>query len=142
MRIKSYHLEGGLDRIYSEPIFICLPCLVGLRNSPRQRSAGKADGPAAEGGFLSAQARSFGDLAAEADRKLFRAVVIDPRHVLSRLLPEVKSTSYNLRPWAHCFVLPTKDTRNFIPRMLYDKILLQVMPLHECDCRFKVCVYN
>src|SRR6218665_278692 len=101
---------------------ICLPCLVGLHNSPRQRSAGKADGPAAEGGFLPAQDPSFGDLAAEADRKLFRAVVTDPRHVLSRLLPEVKSTSYNLRPRAHCFVLPTKDTRNFIPRMLYEKI--------------------
>src|SRR6218665_691817 len=52
----------------------------------------------------------------------FRAVVNDPCHVLSRLLPEVKSTSYNLWPRAHCFVLPTKDTRNFIPRMLYEKI--------------------
>ena len=48
-----------------------------MDHSPRQRSAGKADGPA--------QDRSFGDLAAEADRKLFRAVVTDPRHVLSRL---------------------------------------------------------
>ena len=46
-----------------------------------------------KGGFLPAQAWSFGDLAVEADRKLFRAVVTDPRHVLSRLLPEVKSTS-------------------------------------------------
>src|SRR6218665_1865044 len=64
-------------------------------NSPRQRSAGKADGPAAEVFFLPDQVRAFGDLAAEADRKLFRAVVTDPRHVLSRLLPEVKSTSYN-----------------------------------------------
>src|SRR6218665_2657646 len=73
-------------------------------------------------GFLPVQDRSFSDLAAEADRKLFRAVETDPRHVLSRLLPEVKSTSYNLRPRAHCFVLPTKDTRNFIPRMLYEKI--------------------
>src|SRR6218665_3507017 len=91
---------------------ICLPCMVGLYTSPRQRSAGKADGPLRRGGFLPAQHRSFGDLAAEADRKLFRAVVTDPRHVLSRLLPEVKSTSYNLRPRAHCFVLPTKDTRN------------------------------
>ena len=69
-------------------------------------------------GFLPAKARSFGDLAAEADRKLFRAVVTDPRHVLSRprLLPQVKST------WAHCFVLPTKDTRNFIPHMHYEEI--------------------
>src|SRR6218665_865612 len=107
-------------------IAICLPCLVGLHNSPRQRSAGKADRPAAEGGFLPAQDRSFGDLAVEADRKLFRAVVTDPRHVLSRLLPEVKSTSYNLRPRAHCFVLPTKDTRNFIPRMLYEKIYCKI----------------
>src|SRR6218665_1957772 len=74
-------------------------------------------------GFLQAQARSyFGDLAAEADRKLFRDVVTDPRHALSRILPEVKSTNYNLRPRAHCFVLLTKDTHNFIPRMLYEKI--------------------
>src|SRR6218665_2397492 len=45
--------------------------------------------------------------------KYIRHILLtDPRHVLSRLLPEVKSTSYNLRPRAHCFVLPTKDTRN------------------------------
>src|SRR6218665_2654984 len=56
--------------------------------------------------FLPAQDRSFGDLTAEADRKLFRAVVTVPRHVLSRLLPEVKSTSYNLRPRAHCMLRP------------------------------------
>ena len=61
-------------------------------------------------------------LAAESDKRLFRAVITDPCHVLSRPLPEVESTSYNLRPRAHCFDLPTKDTRNFIPRMLYEKI--------------------
>src|SRR6218665_2003309 len=90
--------------------------IAGLLSHPRM------GGPAAEGGFLLAQVRSFGDLAAEADRRLLRAVVADPGHVLSRLLPEVKSTSYNLGPRAHCFVLPPKDTRNFIPRMLYEKI--------------------
>jgi len=95
---------------------------VGLHNSPRQRSVGKADWPAAEGDFLPAQVWSFGDLAVEADRRLFRAVVTDPRHVLSRLLPEVKYTSYNLLPRAHCFVLPPKDTHNFILCMLYEKI--------------------
>jgi len=59
---------------------------------------GRLIGRLQRGGFLPAQVRSFGDLAAEADRRLFRAAVIDPHHVLSRLLCEVKSTSYNLRP--------------------------------------------
>src|SRR6218665_194330 len=31
-----------------------------------------------------------------------------------------EAAEFGLR--AHCFVLPTKDTRNFIPRMLYEKI--------------------
>src|SRR6218665_3133206 len=99
--------------------YICTRPKIVERNDDRlERLMGRLR----RGGFLPAQAWSFGDLAAEADRKLFRAVVTDPHHVLSRLLPEVKSTSYNLRPRAHCFVLPTKDTRNFIPRMLYEKI--------------------
>src|SRR6218665_120447 len=73
LRISRHHrdtpvyLSGPIDHPGINAI--CLPCLVGLHNSPRQRSAGKADGPAAEGGFLPAQDRSFGDLAAEADRK-------------------------------------------------------------------------
>src|SRR6218665_2275905 len=42
---------GQSDKERWSPSLNCLPCLVGLHNSPRQRSAGKADGPAAEGGF-------------------------------------------------------------------------------------------
>jgi len=33
---------------------------------------------------------------------------IEPGRVLGRLIPEVKSNGYNLRPWAHLFVLPPK----------------------------------
>src|SRR6218665_1524193 len=42
----------------------------------------------------------------------------------------------------HCFILPPKDTRKFIPRMLGEKILLQVMLLHERYCCFKDSVCN
>src|SRR6218665_2079808 len=68
-------------------------------------------------------------------------VVTDLRHVLSRLLQEIKSTSYSLQPRAHCFVLPPNfgDQMIFaiiiIPRMLYEKtsILTRLTPgkLHE-----------
>jgi len=37
-------------------------------------------------------------------------------------LPAIKTTNYNLRPMAHGFTLPEKDTCNFIPRMLFEMI--------------------
>src|SRR6218665_1600326 len=44
---------------------------------------------------------SFDDLAADAERRLFRSLVSNPSHVLSRHLPAIKTTNYNLRPWFH-----------------------------------------
>jgi len=79
------------------------------------------------GDFLPVQVRSLGDLDAEADRSLFRALkASDPCHVLGRLLPEVKSTSYNLQPPAHCFILPPKDK---VP---------QFHPMHAVTCNFMI----
>src|SRR6218665_2737006 len=49
------------------------------------------------GGFLPDDVLSFADLAAEADRRLFRTLVSNPSHVLSRHLPASKTTNYNLR---------------------------------------------
>src|SRR6218665_316708 len=74
------------------------------------------------GGFLPDDVLSFVDLAADADRRLFRSHVSSPSHVLSRHLPAIKTTNYNLRPRAHGFTLPEKDTCNFIPWMLFERI--------------------
>src|SRR6218665_721441 len=74
------------------------------------------------GGFLPDDGLSFAGLAADADRRLFRSLVSNPSHVLSRHLPAIKTTNYNLRPRAHGFTLPEKDTCNFIPRMLFERI--------------------
>jgi len=71
------------------------------------------------GGFIPDDAVSFADLA---DRRLFRSLVSNPNHVLSRHLPTVKTTNYNLCPRAHCFTLPDKDNCNFIRRMLFEMI--------------------
>ncbi len=61
------------------------------------------------------------DLVSKADNALFRRVTAGS-HVLNSLLPEVKSHRHNLRVRVHNFVLPDKDDKNFIPRMLYRKI--------------------
>ena len=73
-------------------------------------------------GFLSMSSPSASTLANEADLRLFRAVTQDPNHVLCKFLPEAKWAIYNLRPRVHEFQLPTKDNRNFIPRLLYKDI--------------------
>src|SRR6218665_3505744 len=70
-------------------------------------------------GFLPVSAPSATALSGEADERLFRAVISDPTHVLRKHLPEVKQLSYNLRPRPQGFLLPSKDDRNFISRLLY-----------------------
>src|SRR6218665_1489667 len=87
---------------------ICLPRLVGLHLRPGQRPAGEADWSAAEERF--------------SDRRLFRSLVSSLSHALSRHLPAIKTTNYNLRLRAHGFTLPEKDTCNFIPWMLFVRI--------------------
>src|SRR6218665_4119370 len=70
-------------------------------------------------GFLPELAPLAAALAGEADERLFRAVISDNTHVLRKHLPEVRQLSYNLRPRPHGFLLPSKDDRNFISRLLY-----------------------
>ena len=57
-----------------------------------------------------------------ADKNLFKAVRTNSRHVLHDLLPASTSHEHYLRPRAHNFVLPEKDDRNFINRMLFKDI--------------------
>lgn len=67
-------------------------------------------------------APSFAEMASKADKSLLLSITSNPGHVLSRFLPRVKSTGYNLRPRAHVYELPKKDNRNFMSRVLYSDI--------------------
>ena len=51
-------------------------------------------------GFLPPGAPSAEALAREANDRLFKAVLLDPNHVLRQHFPETMSTNYNLRPRA------------------------------------------
>ena len=73
-------------------------------------------------GYLSSTAPSAGEMSARADENLFKAVRADCSHVLHTLLPPTTSHTHNLRSRAHSFVLPEKDDKNYINRMLYKNI--------------------
>ena len=73
-------------------------------------------------GYHPESAPSFAEMASKADKSLFRSITSNPGHVLSRFLPRVKSTGYNLRPRAHVYELPKKDNHNFMSRVLYSDI--------------------
>src|SRR6218665_4022753 len=92
------------------------------RPSAIERNAKAPGGEAAEGRYLSEDAPSFAKMVESAEKRLFRAIVTNLSHVLHHALPKEKSTVYNLRPRAHNFELPWKDTRNFLARQLYSNI--------------------
>src|SRR6218665_2453792 len=75
-----------------------------------------------KGGYLHQDLPSVSALVAEADSRLFSTIETRADHVLSHLLPPRKKTKYCLRPRTHEYVLPYKDTRNFIPRFLYSDL--------------------
>ena len=73
-------------------------------------------------GYCSKTLPSFSDLCKKSDKTLFDAIVVNPNHVLHQLLPPKKDLPYNLRSRTHSFILPEKDDRNFLSRMLYTNI--------------------
>jgi len=58
-----------------------------------------------------------------AEDKLLSAVSSNQFQVLRRLFPPTIERKYSLLPRKHDFVLPPKDDKNFIPRVLYSSIL-------------------
>jgi len=53
------------------------------------------------------------------DLNLFHAIYTNPSHCLYPLLPPSKNSGYNLRKRGHNLLLPKRDDRNFINRVLY-----------------------
>ena len=73
--------------------------------------------------FAPPEQKSFRELVEVQEEKLFQTVISNPDHVLYKLLPPKRQTSYNLRQRTHDFIIPARQTKlrdsNFIPRMLH-----------------------
>ena len=73
--------------------------------------------------FAPPDQKSFRELVEVQEEKLFQAIISNPDHVLYKLLPPKRQTSYNLRQRTHDFIIPARQTKlrdsNFFPRMLH-----------------------
>ena len=72
-------------------------------------------------GYLPNDSPSATEMVDLADARLLTAVSRNVFHVLRPLFPPVAHRPYQLRPRPHNFVLPTKDDRHYISRVLYRK---------------------
>jgi len=77
---------------------------------------------ARRGGFLPDEAPTFKTIAAWADSTLFGAIISNQHHVLRSLCKDRPDITYNLRPRSLLFELPVSDSRNFLPRLMYQDI--------------------
>src|SRR6218665_305034 len=90
-------------------------------------------------GYLPTDFPSVETLAVEADRNLFKSISQCPSHVLRHLLKDKPTSSRSLRARAHNFVLPPKDNRNFLSRVLYSAIC---PPMGDAYRSLNCCLYK
>src|SRR6218665_1472159 len=79
---------------------------------------------ARRGGFLADEAPTFKTMAARADSALFGAIISNQHHVLRSLCKECPTITYNLHPRSHPFEFPVSDIPNFLPRLMYQDIII------------------
>jgi len=74
--------------------------------------------------YLPSENPTYQDLVCKADFELPESVILDSsHHVLPPIFPHILSRSPGLRNRFHPFNLPLKDTKNFIPRVLYSSFV-------------------
>ena len=72
-------------------------------------------------GFLPPRSPGVGEMVGVAEARLLQAVTRCEHHLLRGLFPPKLQRRHNLRPRPHDFELPAKDTKNFIPRVLFKR---------------------
>jgi len=72
-------------------------------------------------GYLREDSLTAAEMVDQADDRLLAAVSRNDFHVLRPLFPPIIDRHYKMRPRPHNFVLPTKDDKLFISRVLYKK---------------------
>ena len=75
-------------------------------------------------GYLPLDSRGAAAMVGDAEDGLLRSVVRCRTHVLRSIFPPTVVRHHDLRPRPHDFVLPLKDDRNYIPRILFRSLML------------------
>jgi len=69
--------------------------------------------------YYSAAQPCFSQIVKKLELGLFNKIEPNPHHCLHSLLPPLKPLKYDLRKSGHNYILPVKDDRNYVNRMLY-----------------------
>lgn len=83
--------------------------------------------------------QSPADLATAVDHGLFRAICLNPDHVLRGLILSTRQNEYHHRPRTHNFTVPQNDDRNYIKYIILFKWagIHDVFDLNGCQlCLF------
>src|SRR6218665_1937332 len=73
-------------------------------------------------GYLPSDFPNIASLAEEADRRLFKSIIQSQTQILSHLFTDKPTSTRSLRVRAHNFILPLKENRIFVSRVLYEAI--------------------
>ena len=129
--LRSHGLnQVALQQIFTSKILSKImyasPAWVGLAGQEEQTRINSFLGRSKRFGYYPEDGKMFEELSANAEDKLFKNIESNNNHVLHHLLPEKNITKYNLRDRMHNYSLPAKDDRNFINRILYKNLRLNV----------------
>jgi len=69
--------------------------------------------------YYTAAQPCFSQIVNKLEIGFFYKIELNPHHYRYPLLPSKKSSKYDLRKRGHNFMLPAKDDRNFINKILY-----------------------
>jgi len=73
-------------------------------------------------GYYSERGEPLASIEEKAEQRLFNTILDNPNHVLHPYLPPTKTVPYLFRKRSHTRILPHKDDRNFLSRLLYSDI--------------------
>ena len=117
---KALHLVAEATTI--SRLLYAAPAWWGLASAADRNRLERFLARAARLGYLPSGTATIEERVSSAEDRLLQSIIWNEMHVLRRFFPPPVLRPYALRPRAHDFVLPPKDSKNFIPRVLYKRI--------------------
>ena len=123
--LRNHGMQGKeLQQIFNSKILsrimYALPAWYGMASKEDIKRINAFLNRSKKFGLYPEDGKSFQELCDEADQKPFRKVQTNEQHVMHKFIPETKNSIYELSLRKHNFILPDKDDRNFINRLLYE----------------------
>src|SRR6218665_479351 len=116
LRPLDLHLVARMTSVAS--LMYASPAWWGFTDAAERTRLNRLMASLRRAGNLPVDFPSLEELARLSDDGLFRSISFNPDHVLRHYFKDKKQTGHNLRPRAHDFALPCKDSKFCVPDTL------------------------